>query len=205
MKPAITFLRPLLIFVGVAVVALAVSRRAVAQDLSDLELSGGYTHITGDNGLNGFTAGAAVWLSRRITANFDYDSAYNTSNLAVFSLTSIGATAVKNHLQNWLLGPRVFFPAQRLKKYKFDPFVELKLGGSHLNERLSQVNRPSVSASASSFTWVLGGGADYQFTSQWFGRLGLDLERTHFVNEGQSRLRLVLGVGYTFGARPSAK
>jgi ketosteroid isomerase-like protein len=48
---------------------------------------------------------------------------------------------------------------------------------------------------------MLGGGADYLFSDHWSGRANVDFLRTHLANEGQSRLRLVLGIRYTFGSR----
>jgi len=48
---------------------------------------------------------------------------------------------------------------------------------------------------------MIGGGADYVLSSHWAARGNLDLLRTHFANTGQSRLRFVLGIAYTFGQR----
>lgn len=205
MKFAITLTKTSLLCVGLAILTLCTPNRAYAQDLDNLEVSGGYNHVTGDFGLNGFNLSSGYWLNRRISVNFDYDWAANTSTLGVLSLTSIGHTAIKNRFQDWLIGPRVFFPTHAINKYKFDPFIEFKLGASHLSERISAAALPSVSAAGTSFAWALGGGADYQFTSQWFGRVNLDFYRTHFADAGQSRLRFVLGVGYTFGPRPSER
>lgn len=206
MKVAITLTQALLLCVGVAILPLCTPDRASAQGLLDnLEVSGGYNHSTGDFGLNGFNAGAGLWVNRRVSLNFDYDWLSNNSTLGVLSLTSIGHTAIKNRMQDWLLGPRIFFPPHQINRFHFDPFAELKLGGAHLSQRVQQTTLPSVSASANSFTWALGGGADYQFNSQWFGRASLDYMRTHFADAGQGRWRLILGVGYTFSPRPTAK
>jgi opacity protein-like surface antigen len=205
MKPAIVSFRPLTVAISVILFALGVPNSALAQfSESNLEFSGGYAHLSGDGGTNGLTGGVGLWLNRRVSLNFEYDSAWDTSNLGVFEFTSVGSTAVKSHIQNWMIGPRLFFPPKELKKYKFDPFANFLIGGSHLSQKIQQLNA-SQSASGDSFSWELGGGADYQFNSQWFGRLGLDLLRTHFANEGQSHLRLVLSVGYTFAPRATAK
>src|SRR5262249_53874564 len=147
---------------------------AIAQGLSNfpdnLEVSGGFTHVTGDFGLNGFNAAAGLWFDRHVSVNFDYDSAYHTSTFGVLSLTSIGPTAIRNRVQDWLIGPRIFFPPRNVQKYSFDPFAEFKIGGSHLSEKIQQTSFPSQSASDNGFSWALGGGADYKFSSQWFGR-----------------------------------
>ncbi|HZR64561.1 MAG TPA: outer membrane beta-barrel protein [Terriglobales bacterium] len=209
MKFPTTLMQAMLLCAGVVILTMCAPYHASAQTFSNLEenleLSGGFTHVTGDFGLNGFNAAAGLWFNRRLSVNFDYDSAYNTSSLGVLSLTSIGHTAIKNRIQDWLIGPRIFFPPREVKQYKFEPFAEFKIGGSHLSEKIQQTSLPTQSASDNAFAWALGGGADYQFNSQWFGRIGLDLLRTHFADAGQSRLRLVLGIGYTFGERPTTR
>jgi hypothetical protein len=180
---------------------LLLSRNAAAQSL---ELNGGYAHITGNQGLDGFNAGAAVSFTPRASIAADYDGAWDTSQLGVFQLTPVGLVASKSHLQDLLFGPRIFFPSSIKSSNKriarLDPFAEVQFGVSHLNSSLkapsAQVNQ---SASDTAFSWMLGGGADYGFSSHWSGRLKLDLLRTHFADAGQSRLRVVLGVAYTLG------
>jgi len=209
MKIAITLTRASLLCVGVAILTFWTPYHASAQGFSNLldnlEVSGGYNHTTGDFGLNGFNVAGGLWVNRRVSLNLDYDYARTNATLGVLSLTSIGHTAVKNRLQDWLVGPRIFFPTHQINRFHFDPFAELKLGGAHLSQQIQQTTLPSISASANSFSWVLGGGADYQFNSQWFGRVDLGYMRTHFADAGQGRLRLVLGIGYTFGPRPTAR
>jgi hypothetical protein len=74
------------------------------------ELNGGYAHISGDGGLDGFNVGAAAWFTPRVSIAFDYDSGWDTSHLGVFELTSTGVIVTKSKLQDYLLGPRIFFP-----------------------------------------------------------------------------------------------
>jgi opacity protein-like surface antigen len=187
-------------FLGLAIlIATAVCpTRAVAQNL---EVNGGYVHVTGDFGMDGFNLGAAWWFNPRVAMAFDFDSAWDTSNIGTFELTSTGGIAVKNHIQNYLVGPRVFFSTKKIMKYRVDPFAEFQIGGSHLSSKLDSVTSGSQSASDNAFTWLLGGGADYRLSPNWTARMKLDLLRTHFVNQGQSRLRLGLGVAYTFGGK----
>ena len=66
----------------------------------NFEVNGGYTHISGDNGLDGFNAGAAIWFTRRVSIAGDYDSAWDTSHLGLFELTQTGVLISKTHLQN---------------------------------------------------------------------------------------------------------
>jgi hypothetical protein len=166
-----------------------------------LEVGGGWSHVTGDFGTDGFNVGAAWWFTNRVTIAGDYDSSWDTSSLSNFAFTQVGAIATKGHLQTFVLGPRVFFSTNWTNKHKLIPFGEAQFGVSHLNQKVEQVNMPTISASDSGFTWMLGGGAEYLFSPRWSGRANLDFLRTHLSNEAQSRLRLVLGVRYTFGGR----
>ena len=48
---------------------------------------------------------------------------------------------------------------------------------------------------------MLGGGADYRLSPHWVTRFKVDFLRTHFSDTGQGRVRLAVGVAYTFGER----
>jgi hypothetical protein len=164
-----------------------------------LELSGGWVHSTGDFGLDGFNLGAAWWVAPKISVAAEYDGAYDVSRVGQFEFTDVGAIAAKSHLQDFLIGPRFYFAQRKMGKYSLRPFGEAQFGVSHLKSTIQEGVQPSVTNSDSAFSWMLGGGADYQLTSHWIARGNLDLLRTHLNEEGQSRLRLVLGVAYTFG------
>jgi hypothetical protein len=176
-----------------------------------LEGSGGYTHITGNQGVDGFNVGVAAWFTDRVALAADYDGAWDTSQIGVFQITPIGLVTSKSHLQNFLVGPRVSFPGliknsnnKNKRIARLEPFAEAQFGVSHLNTSL---NAPSVgvsqSASDTGFAWMLGGGSNYHMDSHWDARIKLDLLRTHFAASGQSRFRLVLGLAYTIGGRTS--
>jgi opacity protein-like surface antigen len=185
----------------VAVISLAVlcmyPARLVAQD--HLEISGGYVHSSGDQGLNGYNVGLGWWFSHRIEILAQYENLWNTSTLGLFQLTVGGQVSAHSFLQNGLIGPRVYFPLHNHKK--LTPLAELQIGGAGLRQRVQQINVGSRSVSGSSFSWILGGGLDYAFNDHWSARGELDFFRTHFANTGQSRWRLPLGVAYTFGKR----
>jgi opacity protein-like surface antigen len=166
-----------------------------------LELHGGWAHITGDFGTDGFNVGAAWWFTNRITIAADYDSTWDTSTLSTFAFTSVGAIVVKSHLQEGLFGPRIFFSTDWTTRHKLTPFGEAQFGVTHLYQKVQQVNVPSVAASDTAFSWMLGGGAEYLLSPHWSARGNLDFLRTHLSNQGQSRLRLVIGVVYTFSSR----
>jgi opacity protein-like surface antigen len=166
-----------------------------------LELGGGWAHETANFGTDGFNVGAAYWFTKRFTMAADYDSAWDSSTLSTFGFAQTGPIAVKSHLQNILFGPRIFVSTDWTEKHKINPFIEAEFGVSHLNQTVTQVNVPNVSESDTAFTWMLGGGAEYVFHPHWSGRINLDFLRTHFSNSGQSQLRLVIGIRYTFGER----
>jgi long-subunit fatty acid transport protein len=174
---------------------------ALPGQAQNLEIGGGYVHVTGDSGLDGFNLGTAWWFTPRVSVAVDYDSVWDNSRIGVFDLTSVGVTTVKSHMQDFLIGPRIFFATKRIKKYKFDPFAEVQFGGTHLSQSIQQISVGTVSASANGFTWLLGGGGDYALSHHWSARANLDFMRTHLSEQGQSRLRLRLGVAYTFGSR----
>lgn len=165
-----------------------------------LELSLGWVHMTENNGTDGFNAGAAWWFNRRVTLAANYDGAWDTSSLTNFALTSIGLVTTHSHIQNALIGPRIFFSSKWTDKYKLNPFGEAQFGESWLNQK---VTTPTLTASAydNAFSWMAGGGFEYLLGRHWSGRMNLDLLRTHLAEEGQSRLRLVVGVTYTLGKR----
>jgi hypothetical protein len=167
------------------------------------ELSGGYAHITGNQGLDGFNAGASFFLDPKISVGFNYDSGWDTSTLGAFALTNVGLTVSNSHLQNFLAGPRFYFPGLlkghgNIHGHILHPFVQAQFGESTLYSKLSSVNFGVVTSSDTQFTWVLGGGGDFFFKDHWTARVSADLVRTHFVDEGQSRLRVILGVACRF-------
>jgi outer membrane protein OmpA-like peptidoglycan-associated protein len=171
-----------------------------------VELSGGYVHVSGDSGLDGLNVGAALWVTHRVSLALDYDSAWDTSHLGVFELTSTGAIVTKSHLQDFLVGPRISFPGLLRNKKTFLPrlwpFAEVQIGASILSSSLVEPTQNlSQSASDSAFSWMVGGGADYRLSPKWVARFKLDILRTHFADTGQSRLRPAIGIAYTFGKR----
>jgi opacity protein-like surface antigen len=167
-----------------------------------LEVGGGWAHVTSNFGVDGFNAGADYWLSPRVSGVFSYDDTWNTSTLGNFELTSIGQIAIKSHLENYLFGPRLAFAKKNIKTYQFIPFAEAQIGGTYLR---SEVQQPSTgikqTASGNAFSWMLGGGADYVFSDHWAVRANLGFLRSHLANAGQSQLRLVIGVAYSFQSR----
>jgi hypothetical protein len=176
---------------------LALPGGAAAQGL---ELSGGWAYISGSNG-NGFNVEAGWYFTHHVQIAADYDTTWKDNIIGTFQLTSLGLVTQKNHLQNWLFGPRIFFYNGQIHKRKINVFGETQYGFSHTSTKLELVNMPSTSTTDNGFSWTLGGGADYRISRHWTARGKVDLLRNHFANTGQSRLRLSLGVAYTFEAR----
>jgi opacity protein-like surface antigen len=176
---------------------LAFPRQVSAQAL---ELAGGWQYINGSNG-NGFNVAAGWFITNHIEIATGYDSTWKDTTIGTFQLTQIGLVTSKTRLQNWLIGPRIFFYNGELHKRRFSVFGEVQFGGSHTNTKLELINMPTFSTSDNCFSWMLGGGAEYAITRHWRARGNVDLLRTHFADTGQSRLRVGLGVAYTFGTR----
>src|SRR5689334_18842690 len=116
----------------------ALSLTASAQTL---EFNSAYAHVSGNGGLDGFNLGTAWWPSHRLSIAFDYDSGWESGHVGVFDLTQAGTIVSKNHLQNFLVGPRIYFGTLRTKhKYlaRFLPFAEGQFGASHLHSSLEE-------------------------------------------------------------------
>jgi opacity protein-like surface antigen len=188
------------------VALLWISPSLSAQLVSKIEASGGWAHVTGNFGLDGFNVGIAGWFNPRVAVAFDYDGVYDTSTVGIFQLSNVGQISAHSHLQDFLAGPRIYFPGliktTKLKAGKrLTPFAEAQFGLSHLSSSLSQVNVGAESSSDTAFSWMLGAGADYRLNPRWLARIKLDFLRTHFADAGQSRLRLCVEAAYTFGNR----
>lgn len=183
-----------------SLVMFAIPSRTLGQG-HGLEVSGGWVHVTSDNGTDGFNIGGAWWFGNHVTIAGDWDDTWDTSNVSNFAFTQVGAIVVKSHLQDFLFGPRVFFPIEKLQKHKLDTFGEAEFGESRLTQKVQQLGMPTLSATDTAFSWMLGGGVDYVLSDHWLARGKLDYLRTHLANQGQSRLRFAIEVAYTFGGR----
>jgi hypothetical protein len=165
------------------------------------EIAGGYAHISGDEGLDGFNVGGSVFLAPKISLGFNYDGVYDTTILGTFALTNVGLTTSNSHLQDYMAGGRFFFPGV-LKIHCgtknalpiLHPFFQAQFGESNLYSKLTSVNIGTISSSDTRFSWLLGGGGDINFADHWSARVSADLLRTHFADSGQSRIRVILGV-----------
>ncbi len=178
--------------------ALLLALPAFAQDETPrIDISAGFTHMTGDIGLNGWDGSAAYRFNQWLGVAGDLSGLYGSN--------SVLGVGLHSHLYNLNFGPRIFVPLNDYPKWK--PFGELLLGFSRQNQKISNnvlgtgVVVPN-SQSDTSFSWMMGGGIDYQFRPQFRIRaLELDLLRTKFLGNVQNRARLNFGIVYQFGGR----
>jgi len=182
--------------------AMALPTHMSAQFIHNAELSGGWAYSSGDFGLSGFNVGGALWFTNRISVGFDFDRVGNNKSLPIFALTNAGIFTTKSTLYNYLIGPRISFGSKKIKVLEtINPFAEVEVGASHIASTVSQLNIGSISASDNAGSWLVGGGTDILFSPRWAVRANFDYFRTHFVDQGQNRVRIKLGVAYTFRGR----
>ena len=173
---------------------------------SDVEFNGGYQHISGDQGLDGFTVGVGWNPIPRFQLYLNYDGVFDHSTIGAFALTSVGLTTVNSHMQEFLTGPRFFLPGLwkghgRVQGHRLIPWVDAGFGEARLHTELASSAIGTATAADTAFAWQLGGGADWRIYPHWTVRGDLGLLRTHFANSGQSRIRLGATVVWSFRSR----
>ena len=116
-----------------------------ASQAQNVDVGGGWAHVSGDNGVDGFNVAAYVWVSQRISLGGFFDDAWDNSTLGNFSLTPIGQIATKAHMENYMFGPRFFFSKKKLHHMEWVPFAEADFGGTHLHQQLIELlGRPAL-------------------------------------------------------------
>jgi hypothetical protein len=181
---------------------LAFSLPALGQE--DLEFSGGYQHISGDQGLDGYRLGVGWNPIPKFQLALNYDGTYDNSTLGVFALTSTGLTIVNSHLQQVIVGPRYFLPGAfkghgHVQGHLLIPYVDAQFGEARLHTKLTQVTLGQVQAADTAFVWTIGGGADFRVYPHFAIRTNLGFLRTHFAASGQGRY--ILGIGVVWSVR----
>lgn len=158
-----------------------------------LDIFGGYSHVGNYNiGLSGWTAAATWHLTNMIGIEGDLSGGYGSQNLgqAAQILPNV-PQSINSRIHNFDFGPIGTWHPSDTDKY--DAFGHLLFGVSHTN-----VNAAGVGEGDTSFSWVLGAGADYNLTTEWAARAQLDWLHTHFFDSGQNHGRFSLGVVYKF-------
>jgi len=182
-----------ILFLGLSIMASA----------QRVDFNGGWSHVSGNGGLDGFNVGGSYYVSPKVSLGFNYDGVYDTSNLGAFSITNAGEIISKSHLQDFLTGPRIYLPGLfkgkgKIKGHVLVPFVETQFGETSLYSKLITQQLGTTKTSDTEFSWLLGGGADVNFSSHWAARINGDLLRTHLADSGQSRFRLIIGPVFKF-------
>ncbi len=189
---------------------LAYSLPAVAQlgkfGREDLEFSGGYEHISGDQGLDGYRVGMGWNPIPQFQLHLTYDGVYDNSTIGTFEFTSVGSTFTNSHLQEIMVGPRYFLPGAfknhgRIKGNVLVPFVDASFGETRLHSTISNSAIGEINSADTAFSWGIGGGVDYRIYPHWAIRSNLGFLRTHFGNSGQGRVTLGLGVVWSIRQR----
>jgi len=172
---------------------------------AQLETGFGYTHLTGNFGLDGLGASVGYQFNRHVGLIAQGDFVWDTSDIGVFDLVPRAAgLRIKSNEQNYVGGVRVrmigWKPMQTLEKRKLLPFGQFLMGVSRLNQKITNFSGPGTNLEATdqAFTWIIGGGVDYTISKDWLARGSIDLARTHFVDSGQSRARVHIGLVYVF-------
>jgi len=167
-----------------------------------LEATGGWTHVSGNFGMDGFTLGTSWFFAPRMAITANYDDVWNTSRVGNFEFTTVGAIASKSHMQDFLVGPRVYFRSYDIDRHnRIIPFADARFGVSHLHQQVQEQTTPAAINQDSAFSWMLGGGVDYPINPHLVARGELALLRTHLNAEPQSHARLGITIVYSFGER----
>ncbi len=112
----------------------------------------------------------------------DFDGHYGSQNFPCPVNPGICSSVNVNFTQNnYLFGPRVSFPAGKLR-----PFVEALFGGAHLNA--------GAAGSDTSWAAALGGGVDYKIIPLLAWRFQGDYVQTRFFGGTQDNVRVSTGI-----------
>jgi len=158
-----------------------------------LDLFAGYSHRGNYNiGLNGWLASANWHLYKWFGLEGDLSGGYGSSDLGgAGAILPNVPNRINSRMHSFDFGPSgTYHPSSR----KYDAFGHLLFGVSHTN-----VNAAGAGEGDTSFSWVLGGGADYNIANAWAGRVQIDLLHTNFFQSGQNHGRVSLGLVYRFG------
>jgi len=163
----------------------------------------GYTTQTGNFGPNGFEVGLDYRLREYLAVvgegsfMFSKDRVNDVrTNLSTTGFTDI---SVSTDAQNFQGGPRFFFP-RAFRQPKLVPFAHLLFGVSRESTDFSLAAQDAGIGNSidTNWSWTLGGGIDYWFNKKWAVRGKIDLLRTHFQDDSQSRARFTVSMAYNF-------
>lgn len=155
------------------------------------QIFGSYSHTSNfDVGQNGWLGSATYNLNRWFGVEGDLSGEYGSKSLGTTAaILNLVPDKVNSRMHNFDAGPRVTYRAN-----KYTAFGHLLFGASHTN-----ISATGASQSDTSFSWVLGGGANYFFMPHFGAQVQLDALRTNFFNHGDTHPRFAIGVTYRFG------
>jgi hypothetical protein len=157
-----------------------------------LDLFGGYSHVGNYGiGLNGWIASANWHLYRFIGIEGDLSGGYGSQKLEAAGILPILPNSLGSRMHNFNVGPQGIYHAP---SGQYDAFGHLLFGFSHTN-----VNSTGIAQGDTAFSWVLGGGADYNLSRTWAARGQIDLLHTKFFDAGQNHGRISIGLVYHMG------
>ncbi len=180
------------------IVALIATLSASAQTGSDeqppFDVFAGYSHTSNfDTGLNGWIVSGNYNLNNSwLGIEGDISGHYGSQNLSALPIIIPGApVSVTNSEYNYDFGPRITW---RAPDQPVNVFGHLLFGGSH-----TKISAAGIDQTDGAFSWILGGGGDYNFNANWAGRAQLDLLHTNFFSDGKFHPRISLGLVYRLG------
>lgn len=186
------------LFVAVLSVLLLSSLPSLAQTGSDdqppFDVFAGFSHSSNfGTGLNGWILAGNYSLNNSwLGVEGEISGHYGSEDLSALPILIPGApSSVDNSLHNFDFGPRITW---RAPDQPFNAFGHVLFGASHAN-----ISASGISTSDTAFSWVLGGGGDYNFNANWAARAQLDLLHTNFFSNGESHSRFSIGLVYRLG------
>ena len=186
------------LFVAILSVLLLTSLPSFAQTGSDdqppLDVFAGFSHSSNfGTGLNGWILSGNYSVNNSwLGVEGEISGHYGSENLSALPILIPGApSSVDNSLHNFDFGPRITW---RAPDQPFKAFGHILFGASH-----AKISASGISQSDTAFSWVLGGGGDYNFNANWAARAQLDLLRTDFFSNGASHPRFSIGLVYRLG------
>ena len=187
--------RLLSLFVFILCASVASFCQTGSDEQPPFDIFAGYSHTSDfSTGLNGWIlAGNYQFGQSWLGVEGEISGHYGSQNIGALPIILPGApVSVDNSMYNYDFGPRVTW---RAPDQPFNVFGHLLFGGSH-----TKISAAGISQTDGAFSWVLGGGADYNFSANWAARGQLDLLHTDFFSNGASHPRFSIGLVYRLGS-----
>ena len=186
--------RRVLLVASLLMMSLPLWGQAAEVENPRIDIFGGYSHIGNYGiGMNGWIGSATWHLGRWLGVEGDLSGDYGSKSTGLPSgiLPNL-PSSYGSHMHSFNVGPQAMYHPKTSSKY--DAFGHLLFGDSHTN-----VNAAGIGQGSNSFSWILGGGADYNLRPNWAARAQLDYLRTDFFSKGNGHGRIALGIVYKFG------